>query len=374
MKNNNISIYIHIPFCASKCYYCDFISFIKHEKRFEEYKNALINEIKSFKINENKKVYSIFIGGGTPSIFPVEYITEILYTIFDCFNVSSNAEITIETNPESVDIEKLKVYKSLAINRVSIGLQAWQDEILKKLGRIHNNKMFIQAYYDIVEAGFENVNVDLMFSLPSQTIEDFDETIENILALKPKHISAYSLIIEESTLFYNLYKQGKIYQTSDEVDRNMYYNIKDKLTNRGYTHYEISNFAIDGYECKHNIVYWKRGDYIGFGLGSHSMINNIRFSNTSNFSEYINGKTIAEKEILSKDDIYSEYMFLGLRMIEGININHFADIFNVSIYDVYENKIKKLCNENLIFLENGFIKLTPKGIDLSNMVFVEFLL
>lgn len=372
MKNNNISIYIHIPFCASKCYYCDFLSFVKYDKKFEDYKNALIKEIKAFKTDKN--VYSIFIGGGTPSIFLTNYIGEILDTVFSCFNVNKNAEITIETNPESIDIDKLKAYKKFGINRISIGLQAWQDSILKDIGRIHSNKMFVAAYDNVIKAGFKNINIDLMFSLPNQTIKDFDETVENILLLKPSHISAYSLIIEEGTIFYNLYKKNKIEQTSDEIDRNMYWNLINKLKDNNYIHYEISNFALKGYECKHNVVYWKRGNYIGFGLNAHSMINDIRFNNTRNFDEYINGKTIIEKQILSQNDIYSEYMFLGLRMINGININDFAKTFNISIYNIYKNQIKKLCDENLISVKNGFISLTPKGIDVSNIVFVEFLL
>lgn len=372
MKNKS-GIYIHIPFCKEKCYYCDFLSFKEKEPYFEKYKDMLINEINNSIYLSNSEIKSIFIGGGTPSIIPKVYIYEILNTLYKKFKIEKNAEITIEVNPGTVDIDKILFYKKIGINRISIGLQAWQNSLLKKIGRIHNLNDFVSNYNNIRSAGFENVNVDLMFSLPSQTIEQWEETIENIILLKPEHISAYSLIVEESTPIYDMYKKNKYIQTSDEDDRNMYYKACDKLKNAGYKHYEISNFALDGFECRHNIIYWKREDYIGFGVSAHSFINNLRFNNTYNLTQYLNGNNKIQKEYINDFDAYAEFMFLGLRMIDGISIKKFEENFNKSIFEVYGTQLKKLHKNKLININKDYIMLTKKGIDLSNMVFIEFL-
>jgi len=369
---DEISIYIHIPFCKSKCFYCDFTSYCKKEEYFEIYKNMLLNEIE--KSNFKKRtVKSIFFGGGTPSVFPEEYIDEILNKVYKQFNIKKDAEITIEANPGTLNLNKLKYYKKIGINRISVGLQCWQDKLLKMLGRIHTKEEFLNNFYNIRNAGFNNVNIDLMFSLPNQTIKDWIETLENIINLQPEHISCYSLIIEEGTPFFDMFQNKKFVQTSEGDDRIMYYKACELLTYNSYKHYEISNFAKNSFECIHNMVYWKCYNYLGFGIAAHSFVDGVRFNNTYNLNDYINGKTIVNKEFIKKNDSYAEFMFLGLRMIEGISKSEFYNRFNISIDNVYQNQLKKLSDKGLLILNGDNIRLTKKGIDVSNSVFVEFI-
>jgi len=370
--SNEISIYIHIPFCKSKCFYCDFTSYSEKEEYFEVYKNMLLNEIE--KSNFKKRtVKSIFFGGGTPSIFPEKYIDEILNKVYKQFNIEKNAEITIEANPGTLNLDKLKFYKKIGINRISVGLQCWQNKLLKMLGRIHTEEEFLNNFYNIRNADFNNVNIDLMFSLPNQTINDWIETLENVIKLQPEHISCYSLIIEEGTPFFDMFQNKKFVQTSEEDDRIMYYKACELLTHNLYKHYEISNFAKNGFECIHNTVYWKCYDYLGFGIAAHSFVDGIRFNNTYNLNNYINGETIIDREFIKKNDSYAEFMFLGLRMIEGISKSEFYNRFNINIDNVYQNQLKKLSNKGLLILNGDNIRLTKKGIDVSNSVFVEFI-
>ncbi len=372
-ENNDLSLYIHVPFCASKCLYCDFLSFSDKNAYFEDYKKAVINEIKSFTNKQKYKVNTIFIGGGTPSLMSENFICDILECIYNNFHITNNAEITIETNPATVDKKKANCFKKAGINRVSIGLQAWQNHILKIIGRIHTRDQFLECFNIMRNAGFDNINIDIMFSLPKQSENDWEETVENILVLEPEHVSAYSLIIEEKTPFYKLYEENKLDVVSDDIDRNMYEFVKKKLKENGYIHYEISNFAKNGFECRHNIVYWKRKEYAGFGLGAHSFINGKRYSNTINIDEYIKFNYIAETEKIGLRDSYAEFMFLGLRMIEGIERKSFKNEFGIDIDNVYKNEIEKNIKNGLLTDKNGVIKLTNKGIDLSNVVFAEFL-
>ena len=369
--NRDISVYVHIPFCKSKCQYCDFLSFGGNHTYMEEYKNALIKEIEHFK--SDRRVKSIFIGGGTPSIMPEGYISSILKAIQDKFEIHEYAEITLEANPGTLDRDKLSEYKKCGINRISVGLQAWQNRLLKYLGRIHTVEEFIENYRLIRSMGFENVNVDLMFALPTQTVEEWLETINNVIALGPEHISCYSLIIEEGTPFYDKYQNGLLNIIDEDTDRDMYHSAVDILNKSGYNQYEISNFAKNGKECRHNIVYWKRGDYIGFGLGAAGLIDGVRYYNTKNIKYYIKGITTEEKQVLSRDDCMSEFMFLGLRCTEGINTDEFAECFGVDIFEIYGNHIKKHIQGGLLELKNKNIRLTKLGVDLSNIVFVDFI-
>lgn len=372
MMNKDISIYIHIPFCIKKCLYCDFPSFSGRDNYFEAYQNSIIDEINNCEY-KGLNVKTIFIGGGTPSVYPKEYISEIADTLYKNFNFNSNVEFTIEANPKTINDDNLKSYINNGINRISIGLQSCNDNILKKIGRIHSFKDFVVNYESVLKSGFKNINIDLMFSLPSQTEYDFEDSLKKVVNLNPTHISTYSLIIEEDTPFYEMYKNKEINQTSDEIDRNMYYKAIEILNKNGYNHYEISNFSKPGYECKHNIVYWKRKNYIGFGLGAHSFIDNVRYNNTYDFDKYINKINIKEKENIDLYNAYAEYMFLGLRMIQGINIKEFSNIFKSDIYSLYGKQIHKLIKNGFLIKDKNFLKLTQKGIDLSNMVFVEFL-
>lgn len=357
-----ISLYIHIPFCKSKCKYCDFLSFPRSEY-INAYKEALLKEINAFDCSDTVK--SIFIGGGTPSLIDSSIMAEIMDSLGK-FNILENAEITIEANPGTLTDNKLKTYRENGINRISMGLQAWQNNLLKTLGRIHTREEFIENYY-ITSKYFDNINIDLMFSLPDQTFEIWIETLENVTSLKPKHISAYSLIVEEGTPFYNM----DLNLPDEETDRKMYHSAIKYLNDKGYKQYEISNFALPGYNSIHNTVYWQRGNYKGFGLGSASLINNTRYKNTESIEDYINGITVTEREILTKDDAMAEYMFLGLRMTEGVSISRFKKEFGLSLTDKYKYVINKY--SDYIIINKDKLSLTTEGFDISNMIFADML-
>lgn len=358
-----LSLYIHIPFCKSKCKYCDFLSFPNTEY-INAYKKALINEINAFDIGNNS-VKSIFIGGGTPSIIESSIIAEIMESL-DRFNIVKNAEITIEANPGTLTEEKLKTYKQSGINRISMGLQAWQNDLLKILGRIHTNEEFFKNY-NMAQKYFNNINIDLMFSLPNQSYEMWLETLEKVTEFKPQHISAYSLIVEEGTPFYNM----NLPLPDEETDRKMYHSAIKFLKEKGYNQYEISNFAQTSYESVHNSVYWQRGNYKGFGLGSASLINNTRYKNTENIKDYIKGITITEEEQLTKEDEMAEYMFLGLRMTKGVSISQFKTNFGIDLLTKYKSVINEY--KNYIIINGDNISLTTEGIDISNIIFADML-
>ncbi|PAB58943.1 radical SAM family heme chaperone HemW [Anaeromicrobium sediminis] len=375
-----IGLYIHIPFCHSKCFYCDFNSYSNMKDKFNPYVEGLLKEFEIKKELLSKYIIkSIFIGGGTPSLLPIDEMKKILDYINDNLKLKKNLEFTIESNPGTLDREKLELYLRSGINRISMGFQAWQDYMLKEIGRIHTKDEFIQNFKLAREVGFENINVDLMFGLPNQTIEEWRETLENIVKLNPEHISSYSLKIEDNTIFARKYDEGLLKLPSEEEDRKMYYLAKDILTKNNYIHYEISNFCKKGYESVHNVIYWKNEEYIGVGLGAHSYINKTRTSNLIDVNEYIknlkmgNRIEIVEEENHIKDHI-SECMFLGLRLIKGINIYELNETYKVNIEQIYEKQIKKFIDEGLMKQEGQYLFLTPKGIDLSNQVFMGFLI
>lgn len=357
------SLYIHIPFCKSKCKYCDFLSFPNTEY-INAYKKALLEEINAFDC-ENESIKSIFIGGGTPSVIDSGIIAEIMESIGK-LNIEKNIEITIEANPGTLTEEKVKEYRKSGINRISMGLQAWQNSMLKKLGRIHTRESFLESY-ELAQKYFNNINIDLMFSLPDQSYDMWFETLENVTNLKPQHISAYSLIIEEGTPFYEM----DLNLPDEETDRIMYHSAIKFLDEKGYKQYEISNFAKVGYESVHNLVYWERGNYKGFGLGAASLIDNVRYKNTEIMSEYINGVTIAEKEVLTKSEQMAEFMFLGLRMTKGVSISEFKRIFDEDMLLKYKSVINKY--SNYIIVEGDNLRLKTEGMDISNMIFAEML-
>ena len=374
-----ISLYIHIPFCVRKCLYCDFLSFGSMDKYFEDYVNVLCEEIKQNASDySDRTVSTIFIGGGTPTILKPKEIGKIMDAIMSKYDVADDAEITIESNPGTMDRAKLNELKQMYINRLSIGLQAWQDRLLKKLGRIHSSEDFRRNYIEAREAGFKNINVDLMFSLPEQTVEDWKETLNNVIFLNPEHISAYSLIVEENTPFYDMRESGAIRETDEDTDRDMYYSARDILSGFGYNRYEISNFAKEGFESRHNEVYWRTEEYRGFGLGSHSYTDGERYHNTTDFEEYITSKgsrkrLVKDIEILTGDEKQEEFMFMGLRMAEGVSEDIFKRRFSKSIYDVYGNEINELKSEGLLLSDKGRLFLSDRGIDVSNQVFEKFI-
>lgn len=373
---HRLSLYIHIPFCVRKCHYCDFLSAPCKEETKQEYVETLCVEIKQrAKFFKDRKIDTIFFGGGTPSILSGEQFGKIMTTVRQEFQVLSEAEISIEVNPGTVDREKLKAYKECGINRLSIGLQSANNEELKVLGRIHTWEAFVQTWNIVRELGFSNVNIDLMSALPGQTLESYENTLKKVLALKPEHISAYSLIIEEGTKFYEWFGEDDSKLPDEIVDRRMYEMTRELLEEYGYYRYEISNYALKGHECKHNVGYWKRKEYLGLGLGAASLIDNVRSSNVSELTEYLEEKWIGEQQELSIKEQMEEFMFLGLRMMEGVNEIEFEKQFGKSLQEVYGVQISKLEKQGLlVFHEKEYrYALSLQGIDVSNQVFVEFI-
>ena len=371
-----LGIYIHIPFCKSKCFYCDFNSYANHEELVDVYVEALKNEINT--VNDNREVPSIYIGGGTPSYIDAKYIAEILETIRNKFNISNDAEITIEVNPGTVDRNKLKVYKKIGINRISFGLQTCQDELLKSIGRIHTFEEAKKGYLLAREYGFNNISIDLMFGLPKQSMDDLKYSLERIIELNPEHISTYSLKVEENTVFGRQQSEGKLILPNEDVERQMYYCIKNELKKAGYEHYEISNFAKPGYQSKHNNSYWEGQDYLGFGAGASSLYENTRYSNEINIQKYINKilnneKVFEIEEELDEKARLSETMILGLRKLNGVSKIDVKEKFGYDIEEVYSSEITKLLRLELLIQEEDRIRLTDKGLDLANQVFMEFI-
>lgn len=372
---DKISLYIHIPFCIRKCLYCDFPSFSGMESVFDDYVRMLCREIdETYSDYRGMEVKSIFVGGGTPSVLPPALLGRISDKIFSRFDVDSKAEITIETNPGTLDAKKLGEMKSMYFNRLSMGLQAWQDRLLKKLGRIHTADEFETNFLQARDAGFKNINVDLMFALPAQSLDDWQETLEKVMKLRPEHISAYSLIIEEGTPFFDMFDRGELKETDEVTDRKMYYLAKEMLSDKGYKQYEISNFAKEGFECYHNKVYWRTEEYQGFGLGAHSYAGGVRFHNTYDMKEYLRGEGLRlDKEFLSLQEKQEEFMFMGLRMNEGVSETEFLRRFGESMDSVYGDEIKELISEELLVKKDGRLSLTDRGVDISNSVFEKFI-
>ena len=376
MKNRELGIYVHIPFCKKKCDYCDFISYCNKDDFIEEYIKAVRKEIKLQNIQS--LITTIYIGGGTPSYIDSKYIKQIMKEIYTK-NVHKEAEITIEVNPGTVTEKKLKTYIECGINRLSIGLQAVQDELLNQIGRIHNFEQFLETYKLARKVGFKNINVDLMLGLPNQKIKDLKNSLDEIIKLKPEHISVYSLIVEDGTPIANKIQNRLLELPDEEIERNMYWYVKNTLELNGYKHYEIYNFAKVGYESKHNMNCWTQNQYFGFGIAAHSYRDITRYSNTDNIEEYI--KNIkSEKlsrnriihEIQKEYDMEKEYMLLGLRKIEGVKINDFKAKFVKNPIYLFRNELNKLVDENLVSVDANTIRLTTKGIDLANLVCEEF--
>ena len=383
MNNKELGIYIHIPFCKQKCNYCDFISYTNKCDKIEDYINCLEKEINKFDFSKYN-VTTIYIGGGTPSYINSKYIKQIMNTIYKKLALEKNKlkdiEITIEVNPGTITKQKLQDYKNAGINRLSIGLQVVQDRLLKLLGRIHTFDDFINTYNIAKEVGIDNINVDLMFGLPNQSIKDLKESLNKIIKLNPNHISTYSLIVEEGTKIFTQIENNELQLPDEELERNMYWYVKNTLELNKYTHYEISNFSKKGKESKHNMNCWNQGEYIGFGIAAHSYLNNIRFSNTNNLEEYIkniNNNELEKNKIIEEEqtleDKKKEFMMLGFRKIEGVNISKFKEKFVDNPIFIYKEKLNKLVEEGLIEIDLDNIKLTNKGIDFANIVFEEFI-
>lgn len=364
-----IGLYIHIPFCAHKCDYCDFTSFARCDEKIKEYIKQLVQEIKMENL-EQYKITTIYIGGGTPSYIDSKYITQILNLI----NKENAEEITIEVNPGTVDKKKLEDYYNAGVNRLSIGLQSTDNNMLKQISRIHTFEQFLETYKVARQIGFKNINVDLMIGLPNQKIEDVKISLKDVISLNPEHISVYSLILEEGTVLENKVNKGILKLPDEDTERKMYWTVKNFLEQAGYNHYEISNFAKPGFESKHNSNCWEQKEYVGVGLAAHSYINKTRYSNTDNLDKYLKeikqNRTIYETQ--NQEDEQKEYMLLGLRKIEGVNIQKFKNKFIQNPIYLYRRELDKLVKNKLIKIDINYIKLTKKGIDLANLVWEEF--
>ncbi|MGL5084750.1 MAG: radical SAM family heme chaperone HemW [Clostridium sp.] len=380
MKNTNelneVSLYVHVPFCKQKCFYCDFPSYATLESLMEGYVEALCKEI------EDKAtgfiIKSIFIGGGTPSYLETHQIKKVLKTISK-LNFSENMEFSMECNPGALEEEKLVAMFEGGVNRISMGLQAVQDTLLKSIGRIHTFNQFEENFKLARKVGFDNINIDLMFGLPNQKVSEWKETLETIAKIGPNHISAYSLIIEEGTCFYKMWNNDKLILPCEDDEREMYEMTKEILKEYGYNQYEISNYCKDGYECEHNKVYWRCMPYLGVGSSSSSFMDGDRFKNINDVAQYIENinkeiEVEEEREENSREDNLEEFMFMGLRLTEGISKNEFKARFGIDISSIYKEVIDKNILLGLIEENEEKILLTEKGIELSNKVMSEFIL
>jgi len=413
---SGLSLYIHIPFCVRKCFYCDFLSFSAGNSEKAKYIKALVNELLLWK-GITKKIHgttsctntesfyfdTIFIGGGTPSCLEPSMLIKIVQALNS--HISKDTEFTIEANPGTITENHIEAFKQAGINRISLGLQSAQDNELKNLGRIHTYDGFYNNFQKLRMAGFDNINIDIMSGIPGQTLESYRDTLYKVADLKPQHISAYSLIVEPGTVFYKMQEQNKLQIPDEDTDRDMYSMTKEILGRYGYNRYEISNYSIRGKECRHNITYWTGKDYLGVGLGASSYINGIRFAGTKDYNKYtriFGDAAILEKRIISGNtdtlnqinlkpirenigDNYEklsitakmeEFMFLGLRLCKGISKSEFQKRFGTSIEKVYGDVISRHLQNNLLAedINNDRIYLTSRGIDISNYVLSDFIL
>ena len=407
MNKRELELYIHIPFCARKCAYCDFLSFAAPERVYRDYMDKLMEEICGQGPNfQEYRVSTIFVGGGTPSLLPADLIMELFATLHENFDISLDAEITMEANPGTLTMEKLEVYRQSGVNRLSIGLQSADDKELKYLGRIHSYDSFLKSYQRARQAGFQNINIDLMSALPGQDVHSWKNTLKKVMMLRPEHISAYSLIIEEGTLFYERFgePQGSCAcgaQTAAEVaaraavmtlpdlpdedtDREMYHLTREMMAAHGYERYEISNYAKKGYECRHNTGYWTGVEYLGLGLGASSLVGGKRFQVTADLNRYLvftkeelaAGAQYEEIHELSRQERMEEFMFLGLRLTGGVRTAEFERRFGVAMEAVYGEVIERLLKEGLLEASvqtDSHIRLTEYGLDVSTYALAEFL-
>ncbi len=383
LKEDFMELYIHIPFCVRKCLYCDFLSFPMGEETWEAYKKALIRDIRNQGIQyRDKSISSIFIGGGTPSLMPLGFYKDLFTEIRNSFSVEQNAEITIECNPGTVNKEKLLEYREAGMNRLSFGLQSADENELKLLGRIHTFDDYRKSMDEAIKAGFENINTDIMMNLPEQTEDSVIDTLKKVLEWKPKHLSVYSLILEEGTPFYETYHNREDLLPDEETCSDTYLNAVKFLEENGYRQYEISNFAVPGYECRHNMGYWTREEYLGIGLGASGLVGNVRRTVTSNFGQYLEGLRYETEESLTEKDVFNEIVMLGLRTTNGIDWqNAWKTLFpnpneaaSGEAYKRFAEKVRKYREEGFLEEENTKIHFTKQGFLVSNPILADLIL
>jgi oxygen-independent coproporphyrinogen-3 oxidase len=372
-----IGIYVHIPFCARKCNYCDFYSVGWKEDIENKYIDSVINEIKGYD-DLNYGADTIYFGGGTPTIIQTRNLERIMDQLKETFSVCEDSEISMEANPNTLTVEKLKKYRDMGINRLSIGVQSLNDGILKEIGRIHNSSEAIQAIDNAMVAGFTNINADVMFNIPGQSVEDIEDTLNRIISKKVTHISFYSLKLEKGTKMYAYEKNGTVVMPDEDLEREMYYAGRRVMKESALMQYEISNFSLKGLECKHNLKYWNQNEYIGFGPSAHSFLGRKRFSNPPDLKNYcssLKNGTIDRcvQEVLNDDSFIFEYIMLKLRLTEGLNFKEFYEKFLVDFRVRYKSQIDFLKKNSLVEIGDECVFLTERGMDISNFVFQQFM-
>ena len=387
MEKRELGIYVHIPFCVRKCAYCDFLSFPASGQAQQSYFHALRREIASFEPKGEYEAVCVYFGGGTPSLPEPEQITGILDVIRGAFDIREGAEITLECNPGTLDRNRLEQYRRAGFNRLSIGLQSADNTMLKELGRIHTFEKFREEYLEARDMGFDNISTDLMYGLPMQTLSSWQDTLEKITQLSPEHVSAYSLIIEEGTPFWDRYHEDMqerqrggrpLFLPDEETESQMLEMLKSCLADIGMHRYEISSYAKPGYESRHNTGYWLRREYAGFGLGASGQIGKFRYRNTASLADYLQSAgtegCVEEKTALSREDEISETMILGLRMVRGTDLQRFEERFHVRAEDLFGEQIRRFVSAGLLDIKDHHLRLTDRGFDVSNLVMCEFML
>lgn len=379
MNENNkslrpLALYLHVPFCKSKCIYCDFASWSGRESVWERYFACLTEELRSWKERlSDYEVCTVFIGGGTPSLVPETLIVRLLDEVRACAKVHPDAEVTMEANPGTLTPDRLRAYRAAGINRLSFGAQSMNDGLLRRLGRIHTADEVREAVSMARNAGFDNLSLDLMYALPGQTISDWMETLDAAISLSPEHLSAYSLIVEEGTVLCNRLERGEIDVPGDDDVIDMQRAALEKLEVAGYHRYEISNFARPGRECRHNIVYWERGEYLGVGCAAHSMMKGVRFENPRSLEEYLSGVLRENEVALSREDEMEETLMLSTRMTRGMDLEKYSRDFGVDFLKEHRRAAEKLTGLGLIEIADNHLRLTRSGLELQNAVVVELM-
>lgn len=375
----NLALYLHVPFCVQKCLYCDFLSMPADETIQKKYVAAFLHELEYWRLQTARRyvVSSIYLGGGTPTVLQPAWLQQIGDAL-QRFPIASQVEFSMEVNPGTLTLDHVLTMQRIGVNRVSLGLQSAQRQELRDLGRIHTYEEFLESYTLLSEHGFSNLNIDLMAGIPGQTMDSYADTLDRVLSLRPKHISAYSLIIEEGTPFYEMDQHGRLQLPSEETDRCMYALTKERLSAEGYERYEISNYARPGYACRHNLAYWQMESYLGVGLGAASYLDGNRFTNERNLVSYLSQKEdchVTESHPLSRQEEMEEFVFLGLRKRSGISLEEYRNRFGVDFYEIYQNVLPDLLENGLLAdTENhDRIYLTDRGIDVSNTVMAQFL-
>lgn len=376
-KMERRGVYIHIPFCPYKCNYCDFLTFSNIDKQIPKYMEYLFKEIDLYK-GEEGIIDTIFIGGGTPSYIDAEYISDLMDRLRKAFNISEDCEISIEMNPNTITEEKIKTYIKAGINRFSLGVQTFDNEILKILGRSHSKEIVLNDIEIIKKSGGDNINIDMMLANPKQDMEILERDIDQVISLGIQHISYYSLILEERTYFYYLYEKGQLDLFDDDLERKMFARVKDRLKDSSFSHYEVSNFALEGYESRHNLKYWSQQKFYGIGLGSSGFDGQARTKNYSKFKDYFacidqGVKPFEEVNELSKEELEKEFIIMSMRQIKGFRIQEINDRFKINFLEKYKDLIEKYSANGVVQEVDGYFRFTEYGMDISNQFYVEII-